>query len=697
MNPTRLFIDAQTTKEWREKKFFSLTQKFDANESYNDSIMMHMLHEKKIHPEIIGAYKPEEDKLICPRNLKEMGQYIEEKPNHGMPYGMPAISNSEYKTLSQWLAQGAKGPSVVEQKKLTTASKKAQKEIQKWEDFLNAPDAKHAMTARYLYEHLYLAHLHFTSTQREFYRVVRSFTPAPQKIDEIPSVRPFDNPNREKFYYRLQKIHSTIVHKTHMVFELNDAKLSRFKELFITPTWIEKPHIMSYDIKTSANPFVSFAQIPVKSRYQFLLDNSHYIVMTFIRGPVCRGQIALNVIRDHFWVIFQDPQHDISVLHPEFLLHEASNLAMPIEKTTKGLLQTFTNRYRKQYLQYFKDKEKLIQKEFPQGQGEESIWRGNTKEDSPLLTIYRHFNSSSVQHGAVGRLPRTAWVIDYPQFERIYYSLVAGYDVFGNLSHQANIRRYMDYLRGEGEMNFLTYMPQKKRLSMFKSWYINDKDVESLKHIVIEKNGEKIAYKTNFEKSEFLENLIKHHFLKSTHITLDTINYFNESTPIPTMPQELHTIKDIEVAARSLTKEGTSFVKHITDNNVNTLSIRLIMPNNSSKVFTLVVNRWHDNVNSMFNEEDTLNPSKDTLDFLPGSIGSYPNAFVIVHYKDLYDFFDIIKNFDASEHYIKKLNKYFVRRSSKNFWQTYDWFQKHFNEAEPIQAGLYDLNRYYYK
>lgn len=58
-----------------------------------------MLHGKKIHPEIIGAYKPEKDKLICPRNLKEMGQYIEEKPNHGMSYGMPAISNSEYKNF----------------------------------------------------------------------------------------------------------------------------------------------------------------------------------------------------------------------------------------------------------------------------------------------------------------------------------------------------------------------------------------------------------------------------------------------------------------------------------------------------------------------------------------------------------------------------------------------------------------------
>jgi hypothetical protein len=27
----------------------------------------------------------------------------------------------------------------------------------------------------------------------------------------------------------------------------------------------------------------------------------------------------------------------------------------------------------------------------------------------------------------------------------------------------------------------------------------------------------------------------------------------------------------------------------------------------------------------------------------------------------------------------------------------YDWFQESFDKTEPIDAGLYDLNRYYYK
>ena len=51
-------------------------------------------------------------------------------------------------------------------------------------------------------------------------------------------------------------------------------------------------------------------------------------------------------------------------------------------------------------------------------------------------TIFRHFDSASVVKGLVGEPPKTAWVIGYPLLERIYYLLVAGYDVWGNTPHQ---------------------------------------------------------------------------------------------------------------------------------------------------------------------------------------------------------------------------------------------------------------------
>ena len=52
--------------------------------------------------------------------------------------------------------------------------------------------------------------------------------------------------------------------------------------------------------------------------------------------------------------------------------------------------------------------------------------------------------------GVLGNLPKTMWVIDYPLLERIYYALVAGFDVYGTAGHQLAIRLYADALRVEG-------------------------------------------------------------------------------------------------------------------------------------------------------------------------------------------------------------------------------------------------------
>ena len=110
---------------------------------------------------------------------------------------------------------------------------------------------------------------------------------------------------------------------------------------------------------------------------------------------------------------------------------------------------------------------------------------------------------------------------------------------------------------------------------------------------------------------------------------------------------------------------------------------------------SVVINRWHDNVNSMFGEKRFLDPSNDTMDFIGGSIGSYPNYFLQVDGDDIPDFFDMMANFDGSPEYVAKLRKYGANRDDSDFWNAYDWFQRELNRADPLRAGLYDLNRYH--
>ena len=62
---------------------------------------------------------------------------------------------------------------------------------------------------------------------------------------------------------------------------------------------------------------------------------------------------------------------------------------------------------------------------------------GNRHNPNAALTVLRNFDSATVLTGLIGEPPKTAWLIGYTLFERIYYLLVAGYDVYGNVSHAA--------------------------------------------------------------------------------------------------------------------------------------------------------------------------------------------------------------------------------------------------------------------
>ena len=84
-----------------------------------------------------------------------------------------------------------------------------------------------------------------------------------------------------------------------------------------------------------------------------------------------------------------------------------------------------------------------------------------------------------MHRGLLGNLPKTMWVIDYPLFERIYYALVAGFDVYGTVGHQLALRHYMDALRVEGESYFLDFMPPSQRQEIMQSWY-KDVDLEKM-------------------------------------------------------------------------------------------------------------------------------------------------------------------------------------------------------------------------
>jgi hypothetical protein len=300
------------------------------------STLYRMLTLKQRHPLPDEAILPDSFDFALDRDqqcasVENFSQFESDYPLWGMPYGLPAISHEQFNTVRRWLEQGAVASPQPE------PSKAAQLQIAKWEAFFNGGSLKQQLVARYMYEHLYIANLYFSEvSSTEFYQLVRSRTPAGSPVDVIATRRPFDDPGATPFYYRLQPVPTTIVAKSHMPYRLDSHRMQRWQQLFFAPDY-EVTALPSYDIKTASNPFITFQQLPVAARYRFMLEEAKYTISGFIKGPVCRGQIALNVINDRFWVLFVDP--DNTYLHDtaELINSEAELLQLPAEEDSSVL------------------------------------------------------------------------------------------------------------------------------------------------------------------------------------------------------------------------------------------------------------------------------------------------------------------------------------------------------------------------
>ena len=689
--PTRLFVDATNTEQWRKKDFYAVTN--EANNSpednLNKSLIAKLLRLKHNHPLPTTGKLPEdielklERDLQCP-SLNEFDKYQHKHPLWGMPYGMSPLTEQQETTLLNWLQDGAKFDAK------HTLSPSAQAEINRWEQFFNGSSLKEQLTNRYLYEHLYLGDLHFKEQPaNEFYKLVRSKTPSGQALVEINSVRPFDDPQISQFYYRLRLITSTIVDKDHFVYTLSDEKMARLRSLFLTPDYTVTA-LPSYDPVSAANPFKTFIELPEVSRYQFLLDDAQFFFSGFIKGPVCMGQAALNVIRDQFWVAFLKPQPAYNVQSTQFLADNSDNLKMP---ASDGEAIGFKEWRTFQDLQqgYLKNKDTFMSQVLwkQQAANLNLIWDGDGHNENALLTVFRHYDNATVVTGLLGQTPLTTWVVDYPIFERIHYLLVAGYNVYGSAGHQVTTRLYMDFLRMESENLFLKFIPLNAQKTLHDSWY-QGMDVKLFGYVETPSFGTDkepaIAYRNTDYKSEFFAQVQQK--LGQAGGNADAINRCQQDCDFPRNATQQ---QQIDYFIRQLSKLTGSELTVLPE--VSFLRIKTDHPEQDS-VYTLIRNKKLSNVSFIFAEDLRREPEKDTLTVIPDFIGSYPNIFLAVSEPQFAQFLNQLKHSQTDVDSDNFYSRFGIRRNNPEIWQYYDFFnQKHLSQ-QPETGGLFDMNRY---
>jgi hypothetical protein len=679
--PTRLFYDASGKAAWQRKGFYSV---LDAQGS-QAALMARMLELGHTAPLAPNAKLPDDIVLglnrenTCPMP-GEFNAYAGNHPKEGMPLAVTGLTDQQYQTLQRWLASGAP----IDEQGLAPSAKEAL-QVQQWENLFNQPGARESLVARWLFEHLFLAHIYFEGGEPgHFFQWVRSRTPSGQPIDLINTRRPNDDPGTQ-VYYRLWPVQGVIVHKTHITYPFSAEKMARIKSLFYTDDW-QVNALPGYGPGRRANPFETFEAIPAKARYQFMLDNAEYFVRTFIRGPVCRGQIATDVIRDNFWTLFQDPDHDLYITDARYRGQATPLLAMPGQIDDVGSVLSLWLKYRDKRNEYEALRRDSYADLPPPSWA--SLWAGN---DNALLSIFRHFDSASVTKGLIGEVPQTMWLFDYPLLERTYYQLAVNFDVFGNVSHQAQTRLYFDLIRNGAEQNFLRLMPADSRDDFLDDWYQNSGKVKLWMDYEAIDDDKPTGLKLDEKdpKRDFANQLLARY--GDLNASPDPINRCISA--YCSRPGIDPALQDAEQALSRLTNRPAAGLK-VIDLLPEATMLRIETRSGKREMYSLLRNRAHSNVAFMLGEAYRYQPGLDTVTIYPGVLSSYPNFMFNIPAEQVPAFVAAMENAKDANRFEKIVDRWGIRRSHPQFWQYFHDLSQYIHETTPLEEGVLDMNRY---
>lgn len=673
--PSRLEQDAASVAAWREAGFHPVLNEYQQSPLVNQgaSLMYQLLALKESQPFALNQPLPEtvpvgiKRENVCPK-IEEYPSFVKDHPDWGMPYGLPPLEAREALPIKQWLTEGANytlRPPI---------DRDLQKEVEQWERFLNKRSLKAQLMSRYLYEHLFLANLHFSEYgQAVFFRLVRSKTPPGEPVQLIATRRPYDDPGVAPVYYRLVPQIELPAFKNHMPYALNAERMANWMRWFLLADY-SVTSLPGYEPKQAANPFYTFAQIPSKSRYQFLLDEAQYTIMTFIKGPVCRGQVAVNVIRDHFWVFFVAPETLDAVDMDQFLATNYQDFQMPNADGDIFLPMVAWGKYADKQHEHLKKRDQFLAQYADQlaAKNLDLIWNGAGENPNAALTIYRHFDNAAVHQGLIGPAPKTAWVIDYGLLERIYYLLVAGYDVYGNVGHQLLSRIYMDFLRMEGETNFLYFLPKTIREAERMAWYqgAEDKAHTYMNYQHLDALAQEVmAFDSASPKQELFSKFKKH---------LSSV--YDKKPPA-------YRVANVASLESGVLVKGPA-AEHFPE-----FSIVEVQGAKESKYYSLLLNNDHKNVSTLFNEKRHLDPKHHQVSLVDGIVGYYPNAFFSLSEEAFSGFIRQGQHVANEQQFAAFFAQFGVRRTSAEFWPFSDRLHAYLEAQDAIDFGWLDYNR----
>lgn len=619
----------------------------------------------------------------------------------GMPYYMAALDSNEIRTLLDWASNGAQTPSEKTLDRL--AQPRSPQVIQDWENFFNGIQLdsetrwKSQWTSRYLYEHLFTAHFYFDQSPGEFYEIVRSKTAAPHKIEEIATERVFDMPREleNNFYYRLRKVQSTIIHKQHFVYHIQNHSMDELKKLFWYTKWNATSISHPFSFK-DRNPFVAFVPIPAHARYRWMLKNAKMLLDMDMRSENCHGNGAAGPLRDNFLFVFVKPESDVSVRYPDFFKH--ANPYLEMANTGSGNV-TMNFRFKKNQEAYSQVKHNHQRGLLPNGFTFEDVWDGEAGQQMPFFTIMRHETTVTVHEGPWGPRPRVTLLFDYVSFERLYYNCVGLTTLFDKITDKLGTVLYLRDVGREAEEQLLSLIPNELRDKVRAEWVQGEgakkENMYDVSKFSLPFNREllKIAdYKIDAQNP--YGSMMDYLLLKSGRFSRKVIGTNYYPTAIETAELSLLRETGNQMGREVVRGEGNR-ATHFP--NISYLIVR--NADGSVSYYTIIVNRFYEYVNHLpiplpKGPNPGRVPKKDTMNVFPDIVANYPGKIYRISEGQIEKFVQDMKDVKNPADYKEFDQQYGLQKLSSDFWKTIDQIQTHFIRSDIIHNGSLDLNDY---
>jgi hypothetical protein len=235
-------------------------------------------------------------------------------------------------------------------------------------------------------------------------------------------------------------------------------------------------------------------------------------------------------------------------------------------------------------------------------------------------------------------------------------------------------RLYMDFLRMEGEANYLSLLPKARRTALADYWY-RDVSKQARKRVQTELVGgafePNVTYKGKEPEFE-LDAKLQQRLAPALAHTYD--------------------IRDDDSIGQKLLELATLFGPAASAM-PELAFLEVETGQDKMRYYTIMRDSAHSNVAKLFDEVDRRILTEDALRVVPGFLGAYPNALFHVRDEDLTQFVNLLAAVQTGEDYAALRGRFGVLRYSQMFWPASDRMHAAYRAEQPLMAGSFDYNR----